>query len=62
MSGLRNTAYTQFYIEQLPQLNTTRTALLRTNTSFDYDAPGKIDEHVFHTSYCLYHAILNIYS
>ncbi|CAF3869414.1 unnamed protein product [Adineta steineri] len=40
VSGLRNTAYSQFYIQQLPQTNTTRTALLRTNISFDYDAPG----------------------
>jgi hypothetical protein len=41
VSGLRNTAYTQFFIQQLPQVNTTRTALLRANVSFDYDAPGK---------------------
>ena len=41
MSGLRNTAYSQFYIQQLPQTGTTRTAILRTNISFDYDAPGK---------------------
>ena len=42
VSGLRNTAYTQFYIQQLTQTNSTRSALLRTNISFDYDAPGKI--------------------
>lgn len=41
MSGLRNTAYSQFYIQQSPQTNTTRTATLRTNITFDYDAPGK---------------------
>ena len=41
MSGLRNTAYSQFYLQQLPQTNTTRTAILRANISFDYDAPGK---------------------
>jgi hypothetical protein len=41
VSGLRNTAYSQFYIQQLSQSNATRTALLRTNVSFDYDAPGK---------------------
>lgn len=41
VSGLRNTAYSQFYIQQLPQTNTTRTALLRANISFDYDAPGR---------------------
>ncbi|CAF2958903.1 unnamed protein product [Rotaria sp. Silwood2] len=40
VSGLRNTAYSQFYIQQLTQSGTTRTAVLRTNTSFDYDAPG----------------------
>ena len=37
----RNTAYSQFYIQQLPQTGTTRIAILRTNISFDYDAPGK---------------------
>ncbi|CAF3932970.1 unnamed protein product, partial [Rotaria sp. Silwood1] len=40
VSGLRNTAYSQFYIQQLTQTGTTRTAVLRINTSFDYDAPG----------------------
>ncbi|CAF4270848.1 unnamed protein product, partial [Rotaria sordida] len=39
VSDLRNTAYSQFYIQQLPQTGTTRTAVLRTNISFDYDAP-----------------------
>lgn len=42
MSGLRNTAYSQFYIQQLPQVGTLRTAVLRTNISFDYDAPSMI--------------------
>ena len=40
MSGLRNTAYSQFYIQQDPQQGTTRTAYLRANVTFDYDAPG----------------------
>ncbi|CAF3673561.1 unnamed protein product [Rotaria sordida] len=40
ISGLRNTAYSQFYIEQLDQTNTTRTAILKTNEIFDYDKPG----------------------
>ncbi|UJR08758.1 hypothetical protein I4U23_013015 [Adineta vaga] len=40
VSGLRNTAYSQFYLQQISQTNTTRTAILRTNVSFDYDAPG----------------------
>lgn len=48
MSGLRNTAYTQFFIQQLSQVNTTRTALLRANVSFDYDAPGQYYGIQFH--------------
>ncbi len=40
MSGLRNTAYSQFFIQQLPQTNTTRTAIIRANVTFDYDTPG----------------------
>lgn len=43
-SGLRNTAYSQFFIQQLPQSGSTRIAYLRTNTSFDYDAPGTRDD------------------
>ncbi|CAF5138872.1 unnamed protein product, partial [Rotaria magnacalcarata] len=39
-SGLTNTAYSQFYIEQLNQTSTTRTAFLRTNETFDFDKPG----------------------
>ncbi|CAF4366800.1 unnamed protein product, partial [Rotaria magnacalcarata] len=42
VSGLRNTAYSQFYIQQLLQTSTTRTAILRANISFDYDAPGAV--------------------
>ncbi|CAF3632426.1 unnamed protein product [Rotaria socialis] len=41
-SGWRNTAYSQFYIQPLLQTSTTRTAILRTNISFDYDAPGAV--------------------
>lgn len=40
VSGLRNTAYSQFYIQQDSQQGTTRTAYLRTNVTFDYDRPG----------------------
>jgi hypothetical protein len=40
VSGLRNTAYSQFFIQQAPQIDTTRTAYLNANVSFDYDAPG----------------------
>ncbi|CAF3111050.1 unnamed protein product [Rotaria sp. Silwood2] len=40
ISGSRNTAYSQFYIEQLDQTNITRMAKLRTNEIFDYDKPG----------------------
>ncbi|CAF0991670.1 unnamed protein product [Rotaria sp. Silwood1] len=40
VSGLRNTAYSQFYIEQLDQINTTRMAVLRADEIFDYDKPG----------------------
>jgi len=40
VSVLRNTAYSQFFIQQAPQINTTRTAYLGANVSFDYDAPG----------------------
>ncbi|CAF0872431.1 unnamed protein product [Adineta steineri] len=40
VSGLRNTAYSQFYIEQLNQTGSTRQALIKTNEIFDYDEPG----------------------
>jgi hypothetical protein len=43
VSGLRNTAYSQFYILQFPQVNATRTAVIQANVSFDYDAPGKLN-------------------
>ncbi|CAF3379935.1 unnamed protein product [Rotaria socialis] len=39
-SGLTNTAYSQFYIEQLNQTSTTRMAFIRTNETFDFDKPG----------------------
>ena len=39
-SGLRNTAYSQFYLQQETQTDSTRIAYLRPNITFDYDAPG----------------------
>jgi hypothetical protein len=47
VSGLRNTAYSQFYIEQLNQTNSTRTAILKTNRTFDYDTAGRIKHKNF---------------
>lgn len=43
VSGLTNTAYSQFYLEQLEQTNNTRTTILKTNEVFDYDRPGIIE-------------------
>lgn len=39
-SGLTNTAYSQFRLEQLNQTNNNRTAILKNNEIFDYDRPG----------------------
>jgi hypothetical protein len=53
VSGLRNTAYSQFYLQQLPQTNATRTAILRTNVSFDFDVQGNtsvLEETTFPTN------------
>ncbi len=44
VSGLRNTAYSQFDIEQIEQINTTRRAILTTNEIFDYDQSGKTED------------------
>ncbi|CAF4542144.1 unnamed protein product, partial [Didymodactylos carnosus] len=40
VSGLRNSAYSQFQLIQLAQFGITRSAILQSNTIFDYDAPG----------------------
>jgi hypothetical protein len=47
VSGLRNTAYSQFDIEQIEQINTTRRAILKTNEIFDYDKPGTTEDVKF---------------
>ncbi|CAF1053785.1 unnamed protein product [Adineta ricciae] len=46
------TAYSQFYIQQSTQINSTRTALLRTNISFDYDAPATDNGTPQRQSFC----------
>lgn len=61
MSGLSNTAYSQFYLQQLPQVGTTRTAILRTNVTFDYDTPGKISMNRNNKVFIVMLELLNLF-
>lgn len=40
VTGFKNNAYSQFYLEQNEQNDAVRYATLRANQTFDYDAPG----------------------
>jgi hypothetical protein len=44
VNGLQNIAYSQFYLESMEQINTTRTTILKTNETFDYDKPGMLED------------------
>jgi hypothetical protein len=47
VSGWRNTAYSQFSIEQLNQTDKYRWARIKANERFDYDSPGMLkDKHL----------------
>ena len=41
VNGFKNTAYSQFSLEQMEQKNSVRQATIRTNKKFDYDTPGR---------------------
>ncbi|UJR37810.1 hypothetical protein I4U23_030500 [Adineta vaga] len=40
VSGLKNTAYSSFYIEQMNQTGMIRQAMIKTNSKFDYNGPS----------------------